>query len=154
MKKVLFITSLTLLVFISLAAIAPLSFAWEGYRITTSFPGSKDIVAGKPVKGDGGVTLAKYIQQIYIFALSIVGITGLIMLIRWGVTITVSAGDEAKIRNARDGIWQAILGMALLLAAFLLLNSINPDLVRLGQTENRLINVPSIKQNWFEGHAE
>jgi len=60
-----------------------------------------------------GTTLEGYVRYIYLFALSIVGIAA-----------TITSKDEAK-----KWIWGAITGVILALAAYLILYTINPDLV-------------------------
>jgi hypothetical protein len=80
----------------------------------------------------GGVTptneLTGYIRYIYLFGLSLVGIAALGALVYGGFTYmlsgTVTSKDEAK-----KYIWGAISGLVLALAAYLILNTINPDLV-------------------------
>jgi len=77
-----------------------------------------------------GTTLEGYVRYIYLFALSIVGIAALGAITFGGITYmlsdTITSKDEAK-----KWIWGAISGLILALAAYLILYTINPDLVSL-----------------------
>ena len=72
--------------------------------------------------------LGNLILQIYRIALGIVGILAFGMIIFGGIQYSMSAGDPSRQKDARDRITQAIWGAILLLAAFLILNTINPEL--------------------------
>ena len=80
----------------------------------------------------GGVTptdeLTGYIRYIYLFGLSLVGITALGALVYGGFTYMLSGTVTSK-DDAKKYIWGAISGLVLALAAYLILNTINPDLV-------------------------
>ena len=75
-----------------------------------------------------GTTLEGYARYIYLFALSIVGIAALGAITFGGITYmlsdTITSKDEAK-----KWIWGAVTGLILALAAYLILYTINPDLV-------------------------
>jgi len=70
------------------------------------------------------------IRYIYLFALGIVGFTALLSIVIGAFQYTTSAGNPTAIKNAKDRIISAILGIILLLSAVLILNTINPDLVK------------------------
>ena len=65
------------------------------------------------------------------FLLGLAGLAALIQIIRGGISRAVSGGNPSAISDANDMIWQAILGLILALSAYLILNTINPDLVNL-----------------------
>lgn len=102
----------------------------NGYCIITTLPGSKEVVAGTSVKG-GALTLAKYIEQIYIFSLGIVGLIAVAAIVFWSFTYIISAGNPSKMSDAMGGIKDAVLGLIILLLATLILNFINPNLTKL-----------------------
>ena len=79
-----------------------------------------------------------------IFSLSVVGITALGVLVFAGVRYISSAGNASAQEDAKKWIWDAILGLLLLLASFLILNTINPDLTELGvrDIDSILIDTP------------
>ena len=65
------------------------------------------------------------------FLLGLAGLFALIQIVRGGIQRAVSGGNPSAVGEANDMIWQAILGLVLALSAYLILNTINPDLVNL-----------------------
>lgn len=65
------------------------------------------------------------------FLLGLAGLLSLIQIVRGGIMRAVSGGNPSAVGDANDMIWQAILGLLLALSAYLILNTINPDLVNL-----------------------
>jgi hypothetical protein len=120
MKKILLITTLFIILWSLFAAFS----AWAGYKIEVSIP-----VPGGPTSGEP-VTLTQYIRYLYLFGLSAVGIAALGALVIGGfmymLSDTVTSKDKAK-----EYIWGALSGLVLGLAAYLILNAINPELIRL-----------------------
>jgi hypothetical protein len=124
--------------FIFLLLIIPCSlfiahFALAAYKIGVSLP---EATAGTEV------TVTEYIRYIYLFSLGLVGITALGGLVYGGfmymLSGTITSKDEAK-----KWIWGAISGLILALAAYLILNTINPDLVRFELT------LPTPEEEWW-----
>lgn len=116
------IFAIIILLFIIYCSLFIVSDIQAGYKIEVAIPG--EAAAGTEV------TLTDYIRYIYLFGLSLVGIAALGALVYGGFTYmlsgTVTSKDEAK-----KYIWGAISGLVLGLAAYLILNTINPDLVSL-----------------------
>lgn len=96
--------------------------AQADYEIEVSIPGG-------PTKGTD-VSLTEYVRYIYLFGLAIVGMAALGALVYGGFSYMLSETVTTK-ENARKWIWGALSGLALGLAAYLILNTINPDLVSL-----------------------
>jgi hypothetical protein len=84
-------------------------------------PGAPDPAAGIP----------QYIKYIFIFSLSTVGVIALIAMIIAAFQYVTSVGNPQKAAAAKDRIASALLGMLLLLGSYVLLNTINPDLLKL-----------------------
>ena len=76
-------------------------------------------------------SLVSYIQLIYKFSLGIAGLLVFIMIVWGGIQYTISAGNPALTGDAKDRIFQAIFGLILLALSFIVLNTINPELVYL-----------------------
>jgi len=74
-------------------------------------------------------TLPQLVQYIYKFALGICGITALISILIGAFKYVSAGSDSSKVGDAKDQITQALLGLLILLAAVLILRTINPDLV-------------------------
>ena len=82
---------------------------------------------------DGGVCsgIIKYIQAIYGWALGVVGILAVVMMMIGGLIWTTAGGSATHIATAKQYIGGAISGLVLLLVSYLLLETINPELVNL-----------------------
>ncbi|MEM2954985.1 MAG: pilin [Candidatus Nanoarchaeia archaeon] len=72
---------------------------------------------------------ADYIRLAFIFGLGLVGITALFALVFGGIRYITSADSETKITDAKAWLTGAILGLVLLLGSYLILKTINPDLI-------------------------
>lgn len=111
----------------------------HGYEIITSLPGT-EITKDTPV-GDN-ITLQKYIQQIYLFALGIVGLVAVVAIVFWAFMYIMAAGNPSKMSDAMGGIKDAVLGLVLMLLAALILGLINPKLVTLRSFDELIIPIP------------
>jgi len=87
-------------------------------------------------KGSGGTTihpdgtaLPRCVNQIYVWSLGIASLLALLMMVVGGYTYMTAAGNAERTTKGTEMIWSAIIGLALLFGAFLILNTINPDLV-------------------------
>ena len=123
MKKVskIFLLSFIVIIFI-------FSFA------NVVFGDSVDIACSKydyPWCKDKPTGIADLVGKFYGYALAAVGVAALGAIIYGGILHTVSAGSASQQTEARAWIWGAVTGVALLLGAYLLLNTINPELVKL-----------------------
>src|SRR3989338_3628026 len=78
-----------------------------------------------------GQELPSYIKYLFIFGLGLITSLALTQMIIGGITYILAAGNAAKMEDAKDMIFQALLGVGLLLVSYLLLRTINPDLVNL-----------------------
>ncbi len=75
--------------------------------------------------------LPSYINYLFIFGLGAITILALAQMMLGGIQYILAAGNVSKTEDAKNTIQQALLGLGLLLASFLLLRTINPDLVNL-----------------------
>jgi hypothetical protein len=94
------------------------------YRLETALP----VIPGYPSPSEG---LPQYINYLFVFGLGIVGIVALGVMTAGGIQYILAAGNMAKTADAKDQILQALIGMGFLLVSYLLLYTINPDLVNL-----------------------
>lgn len=78
---------------------------------------------------DPAAGLVGYLRYLYLFGLTLVGVVGLGALVYGGFTYMLSGTATSK-EEAKKRIWGAITGLILALSAYLILNTINPDLVR------------------------
>lgn len=86
----------------------------------------------------GATSPADFIGRFYGIALGVVGGAALGVLIYGAILWTVSGAISSK-QDAMEWIWAAIWGLVLLLGAYLVLNTINPDLVKLRNPDQLLM---------------
>lgn len=121
MKKIIFLTLIFFLLFTFV------SVAKADYTLEIDYP----TIGGQ----QPGNTLTSYIRYIYLFALSIVGIAAFATLVYGGFRYMLSAGNVGSADEAKRIIKGAIFGLILALSAYLILYTINPDLIRLGEPD-------------------
>lgn len=92
-------------------------------------------------------SIAGIVGEFYTVALGIVGVAALGALIYGGILWTVSGAVSTQ-QEAKEWISGAIWGLALLLAAALILNTINPALAELKPIEIEKIEWEKIQQEW------
>lgn len=76
------------------------------------------------------VNFIVFLKWLFPFMLSVAAILAVLMIVIAGTRWVVSAGSEAEIKAARDMITNAILGLILAFAAWLIINTINPDIMK------------------------
>ena len=79
--------------------------------------------------------LSNFVLYLYYFFLSIAGIAAFIMIVWGGISYLTSAGKPTAISEAKNRIFKAFLGLVILLASYLILNTISPELVLLKPPE-------------------
>lgn len=125
MKKYIFIIILLFAISGSLLTISHMPYAAKAQvRLETGLP---DVPTSLPV----GTELPSYIRYLFVFGLSLITILALTQMIIGGTLYILAAGNAAKVEDAKDTIFQALLGVGILLISYLLLRTINPDLVNL-----------------------
>jgi len=73
--------------------------------------------------------LNQVVAWFYYFIISIAGIATFVMLVWGGFNWLTSAGSPGKITEAKDRIYSAFLGLLLILASYLIIQVINPELL-------------------------
>lgn len=74
---------------------------------------------------------ANWVNYIFLFGLGIVGLAVIGSLVWAGLEWMTAGGNPGKIESARDRIKGAILGLIVLMGSYILLRTINPQLVSL-----------------------
>ena len=82
-----------------------------------------------PPPPSGENNIPKYVKYLFNFTIAIGGIIALGALILAGYRYIISVGNAAARQEAKDKIISAIIGLALLLSSYLILVTINPELV-------------------------
>jgi len=122
-----------LILIISLCAIPSFSFAVEieqsnkdmyvAYTLIEALPSG-----GGELKED--VTLEQYIQWVFTFALTMAAFLAVLMITVGGIIYMASGGNESQVTKAKGYITNALWGLLLAFGSYLLLYTINPQLVR------------------------
>lgn len=99
------------------------------FKPQVSIPGSS-FVAESPSLVTGS-TIASYIGAIYNYGMAIAGILATLVLMGAGVIWLTSGGDSGKITQAKELISGSIAGLLILVVSWVILNTVNPDLVNL-----------------------
>lgn len=103
------------------------------YQLLEKIPGAEGV----------GSDLPGYVKAVYNTALVIVVLSAVLMLSIGGFMYLTSAGNTAALTTAKGVIFDAVIGLAIALAAWLLLNVINPDLVNVTINSLSPISLPS-----------
>lgn len=90
----------------------------------------------------------KYVRAIYIYFIWVVGIIATFMIVYAGVKWVAAAGDQARIRDAREMINNAIIGVIIGLTSVVLLNILSP-----GFTTLSIPGTTSVTKQYFDGAA-
>lgn len=113
-------------------------------KYTTSVNIPCQPIAGGTCPEMQGITIAGYIARLYQFGLMIAGLAAFGAIVFGSIKYILSAGSMANQQDARDQITQAIIGLALLLGAYLILYTINPALVSLRNPQMEIINLEGL----------
>lgn len=91
---------------------------------------------------DGG--FSRFVRYVYEWGIFLGGIAAFFALVIAGVRYLTSFGNPTAMKDAKERIWFAILGLAFLLASWLILNTINPELTSLPELTLQLRELPTI----------
>lgn len=133
MKKNLF---LIFIIFILLAPASPILA--QGTETSTDEGRALEIVYpvlrgedGEELTLEPDTGLPDYVRYVFRFAIAVSGFLILSVMVWNGISYVLSAGSAEKLLNARNGIFASLFGTLILVSAFILFNSINPDLTKL-----------------------
>jgi len=79
---------------------------------------------------------AEYLTKIYTISVGVAVALAVVMIVYAGIIYITSGDNASKQKEAKSQITQAIFGLAILLASYLILRVVNPDLTNLGKWEN------------------
>lgn len=96
----------------------------------TAFAKGKAIILGNDTK-----QIALFIQAIYNYVISIAGILAALVMMAAGFLWITAGGNQNTIGKAKQMIGGATIGLVLALCSFLILKTVNPDLVNLKTIE-------------------
>lgn len=124
--------------------------------LSTELPGFKgfsDITVTKLTDENGKLTgatggtrylkidwIAQFIEWIYNYAIGIAGIVATVMLMVGGFNWILSGGDINRVNQAKEYIKSSVLGLVIVMSAYMILNFVNPALTSL---QSLYIEIPS-----------
>jgi len=77
------------------------------------------------------VGIGECIAEIYTVSLTLVGIVAFVQIVIGGFLVLTAAGNTSKYGEAMNRIKNAVFGIVLLFSSYLILRTINPDLIKL-----------------------
>ncbi len=115
------------------AAIGVAQSADQGYTLLEPLPGTGTAPGTS-------VSLSGYLEAVFAFGISLAGIFAVLMIVIGGIQYITAYGNPGQAESAKNRICQALLGLLLVVSAWLILYTINPDLTK------GTLNIPSINQ--------
>ena len=97
--------------------------------------------------------LSQYIRTVFIFGLGLVALAALFALIFGGINYILSAGSSSRQTAAKQWIWGAASGLALLICSYLLLYTINPQLAAWNMDSLKKVSISSESTQQNSGSA-
>lgn len=88
-----------------------------------------EFIAGQPVTIDN-MTIGMWISLFYTFFCGVVGILAAVNIIWGGYKYITSFGNASRMSDAKDTIYSALFGIVLAVGAYIILYTINPNLVK------------------------
>ncbi|MBI2607277.1 MAG: hypothetical protein HYW51_00385 [Candidatus Doudnabacteria bacterium] len=125
MSKILYVLIVFFLIFSPVLGFAQTN---QPPQQPTSNPCS-NVDAGAGTDASGGGSLPLCINQIYLWSLGIAALLAMLMMVFGGYMVMTAAGNAQQSSTGKEMIWASIVGLGILFAAYLILNTINPDLV-------------------------
>ena len=95
----------------------------------------------------GKAPLGGYLISLYNFLLGAVGIIAMMMLVYGGFRYMTSAGNSAAMGDAKDIVYSAIIGLALALVSYLIISTINPELLFAQDPKLATFEIPEYSTN-------
>jgi len=94
------------------------------------------------VKAQEGCSTPAYFNYIFNFALGASGILAITMIVLGAVQMMLHAANPSAQSAGKDRIKSALMGLALIFGSWLILYTINPDLVNFSQAFNSICDDP------------
>ena len=78
-----------------------------------------------------GMSLTALVSTVFNFILMVGGLAAVVMVVWGGVKYLTSSGNASITRDAKKQIFAALLGLIILFSSWIILNTINPELVNI-----------------------
>jgi hypothetical protein len=114
----------------------PTAFAQATIHISSAIPGLNS--------NGANAAPGAFVANFYQFALLIGGILAFGAIVYGGVLHAISAGNPSRQSEGKKWIGGALLGLLLLAGAYIILNTINPNLLNLNLPTLSPLNIPAV----------
>ena len=84
--------------------------------------------------------IADYIQAIYKYAIGVVAILATVVMMIGGVVWITAGGNQNRVGEAKQYISGSLTGLVLVFCSYMILNTINPDLVKFKPVGIKTVN--------------
>jgi hypothetical protein len=112
-----------------LKIVAPKNYRSSAYNsIGPGFAATAAGIPGLEFLGESA-NLGDLLANLYYFLLSLVGIAALVKFVEGGIRYMIARDDSSQTGKARELMKNAVLGLVLALTSYIILWTINPDLV-------------------------
>lgn len=110
----------------------------QGRAVVTTYESNFRVAPSTPAAPAGTARLdkpdttkfARLLSQIYLYTLGLAGLLAVAMSVLGGYLVMSARGNAAQASKGRDFIYSSLIGLVLLFGAFIILNTINPDLTK------------------------
>lgn len=115
--------------------VAPVTQYTDVFTLQIPIPGLLTNFQPAEIQGEPGSRyfylpwIGQYVAAIYQYTLGIVGIIATVVIVWAGIVWLTAAGNAEKIKMAQEYIGGAIIGLVLAFGSYLILYTLNPDLV-------------------------
>jgi hypothetical protein len=110
------------------------------FQAQVGIPNFIDRGGTKTLDSNSTVYIAQMVKAFYDYGVGIAGILAAIMLMAGGLLWLTSAGNSSRIEQAKNLIFGSIIGLVLLFGAWMMLRTINPNLV-----DFKINSIPVVK---------
>ena len=114
-----------ILIILIFASVLIGSFCFAQKKLEIIYP----TVPGAETPTTTKTALPEYLKYVFTFAIMVAGLLAFGALIYGGFSYLTSAGDPSKMKEGQDQIMAGFLGLIIILSSYLILNTINPQLV-------------------------
>src|SRR3989344_5410583 len=121
-KKTIFGAGLFL--FLSIAMIPSNVLAQSDYTFVEPLPGFSNTISQSGI-------FSNYLSRVFTISIGLAAILATLMIVVGGIQRVTAYDNPGKKGEANERITNAVLGLLLVLSAWLILYTINPDLIRL-----------------------
>jgi hypothetical protein len=95
-------------------------------------------------KDSGGISISptsigEYIKEIYKYAIGAVGILAAVVLMIGGIIWLTSGGNQTRVGEAKSWIGASLTGLIIALCSYLILATINPELIKIKSIEPKVV---------------